>query len=64
MLTILIPMDLVTMRELDKKTIEAIFERAGEIERGKVREKKGIVATAFFEPSTRTSMTAGRTSPS
>lgn len=56
MLTILIPMDLVTMRELDKKTIEAIFERAGEIEKGKVRERKGILATAFFEPSTRTKL--------
>lgn len=44
------------MRELDKKTIDAIFEHARKIENGEFRERKGIIATAFFEPSTRTKL--------
>ncbi len=49
-------MDIISMRELDKKTIEAIFGRAEEMEKGKFRERKGILATAFFEASTRTKL--------
>lgn len=49
-------MDVLSMRELDKKTIESIFERAAKIEKGGYKERKGIMATAFFEPSTRTKL--------
>ncbi len=49
-------MDIISMRELDKKTIEAIFEKAEKIEKGDFKERKGILGTAFFEPSTRTKL--------
>ncbi len=52
----MISMDIISMRELDKKTIESIFERAGKIEKGDYKEREGIVATAFFEASTRTKL--------
>ena len=52
----MIYMDIISMRDLDKETIEAIFSRATRAERGKSAERKGIVATAFFEPSTRTKL--------
>lgn len=42
------------MRDLNKKIILSIFERAAKIEKGKFKERKGILATMFFEPSTRT----------
>lgn len=44
------------MRDLDKKTINAIFERAEKIEKSQYRERKAILATAFFEASTRTKL--------
>jgi len=51
-------MDLISIREMDKKTIEAILERAAEIEaKGASPAVKGkIIATLFFEPSTRTKL--------
>lgn len=50
----MIYMDMISMRDLDCRKIESIFGRAERIERGKFRERKGILATLFFEPSTRT----------
>ncbi len=44
------------MRDLDKKTIETIFERAENIEKFGYKERKGIITTAFFETSTRTKL--------
>lgn len=52
----MIYMDMLSMRDLDKETIETIFSRAQKAERGKSSQRNGIVATAFFEPSTRTKL--------
>lgn len=52
----MIVMDIISMRDLNKKEIDAIFKRAEEIEKGEYKERKGIVATAFFEASTRTKL--------
>lgn len=52
----MISMDIISMRDLDKKTIESIFERTEKIEKGEFKERKGIAATAFFESSTRTKL--------
>ncbi len=50
-------MDLVSIRDLEKKDIEGILNRAEKISKGeKVNLKDKILATVFFEPSTRTKM--------
>ena len=45
-------MDLISMRDLDKKQVEDILDRVGKTKEGKYKGK--ILATAFFEASTRT----------
>ncbi|MBU0586657.1 aspartate carbamoyltransferase [Candidatus Micrarchaeota archaeon] len=52
----MIYMNIISMRDLDKKTVESIFSLAEKAEKGKLPERKGILATAFFEPSTRTKL--------
>ncbi|MFA5412284.1 MAG: aspartate carbamoyltransferase [Candidatus Micrarchaeia archaeon] len=53
-------MDLISFRDLDKGTVEKIFGIAEDIdrqlERKKVEKLEGIMATLFFEPSTRTKL--------
>lgn len=51
-------MDLISIRDLNKETVEGILDLANEIADGKKKpELKGkIVATMFFEPSTRTKL--------
>ncbi len=51
-------MDLISIRDLSKKDVESILAAAEEIEKGKrkVDLKGKILATLFFEPSTRTKM--------
>ncbi|MBI5228206.1 aspartate carbamoyltransferase [Candidatus Micrarchaeota archaeon] len=54
-------MDLVSIRDLEKKDIESILDRAEKISKGdnkseKVGLKGKILATLFFEPSTRTKL--------
>lgn len=53
-------MDLISFRELSKEDVEDYFKRAEEMDRqlesGKVEKLDGIVATMFFEPSTRTKL--------
>jgi len=50
-------MDLISLRDLDKKTIESIISSAEEIDNGRKVDLKGkILATLFFEPSTRTKL--------
>jgi len=49
--------DLVSIRDLEKKEIEAILALAEEMAKGKAQKRSGkILATLFFEPSTRTRM--------
>ncbi len=48
-------MDLVSIRDLEKKEIEKILDLAEDMATGKSKKKhSGILATLFFEPSTRT----------
>ena len=48
-------MDLISIRDLDKKEIEKILNLAEDMADGKIKRKYNkIVATLFFEPSTRT----------
>lgn len=53
-------MDLISFRDLDKGTVEKIFGLAEDmdhqLERKKVEKLDGIMATLFFEPSTRTKL--------
>jgi len=53
-------MDLISFRDLDKGTVEKIFGLAEDmdrqLERKKVEKLEGIMATLFFEPSTRTKL--------
>lgn len=53
-------MDLISFRDLDKGTVEKIFGIAEDmdhqLERKKVEKLGGIMATLFFEPSTRTKL--------
>lgn len=53
-------MDVISVRDIDKKTFNEIFEIAEEMERqlksGKVEKLDWVVATLFFEPSTRTKL--------
>ncbi|MDD5096070.1 MAG: aspartate carbamoyltransferase [Candidatus ainarchaeum sp.] len=53
-------MDLISFRDLDKGTVEKIFGIAEDmdhqLERKKVEKLEGIMATLFFEPSTRTKL--------
>ena len=53
-------MDLISFRDLSKEEVEDYFARAEEMDRqlesGKVEKLDGIVATMFFEPSTRTKL--------
>lgn len=53
-------MDLISFRDLDKETVEKIFGLAEEMDRQlaakKVEKVGGIMATLFFEPSTRTKL--------
>ncbi len=53
-------MDIISVRDIDKKIFNEIFETAGEMERqlksGRVEKLDGVVATLFFEPSTRTKL--------
>ncbi len=53
-------MDLISFRDLDKGTVEKIFGIAEDmdhqLERKKVEKLDGIMATLFFEPSTRTKL--------
>jgi len=51
-------MDLISIRDLDKSSIEGILNRAGEIAGGKAKsDMKGkVLATLFFEASTRTKL--------
>lgn len=51
-------MDLISFMDLSKKEVEGYFESAGmmeaQLKEGKVKKIEGILATLFFEPSTRT----------
>ncbi len=48
-------MDLISIRDLDKKELEKILALAEDMANGKPKKKHdGILATLFFEPSTRT----------
>ncbi len=48
-------MDLISIRDLDKKEIEKILNLAEEMAKGKIKKRPDkILATLFFEPSTRT----------
>jgi aspartate carbamoyltransferase catalytic subunit len=53
-------MDLISFRDLSKEDVEDYFARAEEMDRqlesGKAEKLDGIVATMFFEPSTRTKL--------
>ena len=51
-------MDLISIRDLSKKDIEGILDAAEEIEKGKrkINLAGKILATLFFEPSTRTKL--------
>ena len=53
-------MDLISFRDLDKEQVEKIFAEAKEMDEqlasGKVEKMDGILATMFFEPSTRTKL--------
>jgi aspartate carbamoyltransferase catalytic subunit len=49
-------MDLVSIRDLEKKEIEKILDSAEEILRGRKIGLGGILAAMFFEPSTRTKL--------
>jgi len=53
-------MDVISVRSIDKKTFNEIFEIAAEMDRqlktGRVEKLDGVVATLFFEPSTRTKL--------
>jgi len=53
-------MDLISFRDLSKEEVEDYFARAEEMDKqldsGKVDKVDGIVATMFFEPSTRTKL--------
>jgi len=51
-------MDLISIRDLEKKEIEKILDLAEEIRQGKKKPALGgkIAATLFFEPSTRTKL--------
>ncbi|HSB47644.1 MAG TPA: aspartate carbamoyltransferase [Candidatus Bilamarchaeum sp.] len=50
-------MDLVSIRDLEKKEIEKILDSAEEIRKGRKADLKGkILAAMFFEPSTRTKL--------
>ncbi len=53
-------MDLISFRDLDKEQAEKIFAEAkkmdGQLASGKVEKIDGILATMFFEPSTRTKL--------
>lgn len=53
-------MDLISFRDLGKEEVEDYFARAEEMDRqlqeGRVEKLEGIVATMFFEPSTRTKL--------
>ncbi|MBD3389425.1 aspartate carbamoyltransferase [Candidatus Micrarchaeota archaeon] len=53
-------MDLISFRDLSKEDVEDYFARAEEMDRqleaGNVEKLDGIVATMFFEPSTRTKL--------
>ncbi len=48
--------DLISIRDLDKKAIESLIKSAQEIAEGREVDLDGIVATMFFEPSTRTKL--------
>jgi|SRR3989338_241113 len=48
-------MDLISIRDLEKKEIEKILDLAEDMAKGKAKRKYDkIIATLFFEPSTRT----------
>ena len=53
-------MDLISFRDLDKEQVEKIFAEAKKMDEqlasGKVEKIDGILATMFFEPSTRTKL--------
>jgi aspartate carbamoyltransferase catalytic subunit len=51
-------MDLISIRDLDKKDVEAILDSADKIQSGKKKpDHRGkILVTLFFEPSTRTKL--------
>lgn len=53
-------MDIISVRDINKKTLNEIFELANEMEKQlnnrKVEKLDGVVATLFFEPSTRTKL--------
>ena len=53
-------MDIISVRGINKKTFNEIFELANEMEKQlknrKVEKLDGVVATLFFEPSTRTKL--------
>ncbi|MFH1520100.1 MAG: aspartate carbamoyltransferase [Candidatus Micrarchaeota archaeon] len=50
-------MDLISIRDLDKKDIDKILDVAEEVLKGKKIDLKGkILASLFFEPSTRTKL--------
>ncbi|MEM2948224.1 MAG: aspartate carbamoyltransferase [Candidatus Anstonellales archaeon] len=53
-------MDVISVRDINKKMFEEIFEIAKEMDRqlksGRVEKLDGVVATLFFEPSTRTKL--------
>ena len=48
-------MNIISIRDLEKKEIEKILDSAVSMASGKTgKKRKGIIATLFFEPSTRT----------
>lgn len=53
-------MDLISIRDLDKETIEGILSLSARMESdlasGTVKKREGVLATLFFEPSTRTKL--------
>ncbi|MDD5340117.1 MAG: aspartate carbamoyltransferase [Candidatus ainarchaeum sp.] len=51
-------MDLISIRDLDRKTVERLLDSADAIANGKKKPDMGgkILATLFFEPSTRTKL--------
>ena len=48
--------NLLSMNNLENKTIMSLLERAGEFQRGEKAPIDGTVVNLFFEPSTRTKM--------
>ncbi|MFA6530802.1 MAG: aspartate carbamoyltransferase, partial [Candidatus Micrarchaeia archaeon] len=54
-------MDLISIRDIDKKTIEQILDLAAEKEKSdakthELKKSNRVLATLFFEPSTRTKL--------